>query len=97
MDWLLLTKEALGLGGSLLLSLPWFWQYGGMLRVKSLRKVRTKIALREELVARRKAWLEDPRAADLVCTLVGLALLAASFAIGVAGALDPSVPAAPLP
>jgi hypothetical protein len=83
MNRLVLAKEILGLASGLLLVIPWFRQYGSLLRIRELKTISTTMAFRDKLLTRRQDSLNQPKALDLVLTMVGLLCLTASFALAV--------------
>ena len=80
-----IVKEVAGFLGALCAAIPWlrdFWRRMGLSRIKGVRATGRLKDLQKDIVAADESWLARAKTADLVWTLVGLALIAFSFLIG---------------
>jgi hypothetical protein len=86
MNWPL-AKEVCGFVGTLLVLVPWLRDFRGRRLLERTRDTRTLGSLsvvKAEAIAQHRHWLDRPKPGDLVATIVGFLLIAASFVIGVA-------------
>ncbi|MGZ8285079.1 MAG: hypothetical protein ACXWUO_02075 [Allosphingosinicella sp.] len=78
-------KEIAGFLGAVLIAVPWLKDFGrriGLGKKKQVKAVGSLKTALQEVIARDEHWLGRAKIADLIFTLSGLSLIAASFLIG---------------
>lgn len=87
---LAIIKESVGFVGAVALALPWLRDFAGRRKTAVIDQSRfagSLKALASEIVYAQETWLAKPKPFDLLATVLGLALLATAFAIGLVQAI----------
>ena len=80
-----IAKDAIGLFGSCLATLPWFRDFLARVRLARVKTIPVGSTLRQlklELESSVESWISRPKLLDFVFTILGLLLVGVSFLIG---------------
>ena len=80
-----IAKDSLGCLGTLAVTVPWFRDFKGRLRLSRLHPIRVGAGLdilKAKLQQGIEAWIAKPKLSDLLWVVGGLMLVALSFLIG---------------
>jgi len=78
------AKDALGLAGAVVTAIPWIRDFAARRKRGAIEQVPAEGAFRamlERVDGRLKRWIDAPKPADLLCMIIGLAMVALSFLI----------------
>lgn len=77
-EWTI-AKDALSFAGGVLVSIPWFLDFGARLHLSRLKSIRSSMRSLQNVISRDEAWLAAPKVRDLIFTSIGLAAICLSF------------------
>jgi hypothetical protein len=74
-----IAKDALSFMGGVLISIPWFLDFGARLNLSKLKSIRSSMSSLQTVINRDEAWLAAPKLRDLLLTSIGLVAVCTSF------------------
>jgi hypothetical protein len=79
-EWTI-AKDALSFAGSILVAIPWFFDFVARVQLERLKNIRSSMRSLKNLISHRESWLASPKFRDLMLTFIGLCMITVSFGI----------------